>query len=372
MDVPLLIFSNTKKDSDLRYLIGTHVPDNVAVVFDGQKTTALVSALEINRLRNTSKIDKFACWDTIKSSMQSAKITDFDILEQFLQSLELKAICVKRDFPIYFADQLRAVGFEITVVEFSILPQRLIKSNKEVAEIRHTADIVSQTFAQVENILSAASVNDRNELVFENEILTSERLRFMMETFCHRLGATVDDTIVACGIAAYDPHNVGYGPLKSNEFILIDFFPHLKTSGYYADVSRTFIKGKPTKEQANLYNTVKAAHDMAIGMAHGEVHVKDMMARTFEYFESKGFKSSNTSNPPYGMFHSLGHGLGLDIHEPPRIGLCDDILQSGMIVTIEPGLYYQEIGGVRIEDDVLIGHKSSEILTQIPHNWTIE
>ncbi|MDR1890984.1 MAG: Xaa-Pro peptidase family protein, partial [Puniceicoccales bacterium] len=369
MDAPLLIFSNTKKDSDLLYLIGTHVPDNIAVVFDGQETTALVSALEINRLRNASKIGKFIGWDSIKSSIQSAKVTDFDILKRFLRNLELKTICVKRDFPVYLADQLRSTGFEIIVTEFSILPRRLIKSDGEVAEIRRAIAIVCQTFAHVENILRTASINGKNELVFENEILTSERLRTMMETFCYQLGAIADDTIVACGIAACDPHNMGYGPLKANEFILIDFFPHLKTSGYYADVSRTFIKGKPTKEQANLYDTVKTAHDMAINMAQDGVQVKDIMARTFEYFENRGYKSSNTSNPPHGMFHSLGHGLGLDIHEPPRIGMGDDMLQAGMVVTIEPGLYYQEIGGVRIEDDILVGKQSCKILTQIPHNW---
>ncbi|MDR0742534.1 MAG: Xaa-Pro peptidase family protein [Puniceicoccales bacterium] len=372
MDVPLLIFSNTKKDSDLFYLIGTHVPDNIAVVFDGQESIALVSALEINRLRNTSKIDKFVSWDVVKSSLQSAQNTDFDILRRFLQDLRLKTICVKQDFPIYLADQLRSANFEIIVAGFSILPQRLIKSDGEITEIKHAIDIVRQTFVQVENILSNASINGKNELVFEDEILTSERLRTMMETFCYRLGAIADDTIVACGIDACDPHNLGYGPLKANEFILIDFFPHLKTSGYYADVSRTFIKGKPTKEQNDLYITVKAAHDIAVDMAYGGVQAKDIMMRTLEYFESKEYKSSNTTNPPYGMFHSLGHGLGLDIHEPPRIGICDGILQPGMVVTIEPGLYYQTIGGVRIEDDILIGNQSSEILTQIPHNWIIE
>ncbi|MDR1173667.1 MAG: aminopeptidase P family protein, partial [Puniceicoccales bacterium] len=242
----------------------------------------------------------------------------------------------------------------------------------EITEIKHAIDIVRQTFVQVENILSAASINGKNELVFEDEILTSEHLRAMMETFCYQLGAIADDTIVACGVAACDPHNLGYGPLKANEFILVDFFPHLKASGYYADVSRTFIKGKPTKEQTNLYNAVKTAHDTAIDMAYGGGRGKDIMVRTFEYFESKGYKSSNTANPPRGMFHSLGHGFGLDIHEPPRIGMCDDILQAGMVVTIEPGLYYQAIGGVRIEDDILVGNQSSEILTQIPHNWVIE
>jgi hypothetical protein len=107
MDAPLLIFSNTKIDSDLPYLIGTHVPDNIAVVFDGRESIALLSALEINRLRNTSKIDKCASWDIVKLSLQSAKNTDLDVLKRVLQDLKLKTICVKQDLPVYLADPRR-------------------------------------------------------------------------------------------------------------------------------------------------------------------------------------------------------------------------------------------------------------------------
>jgi Xaa-Pro aminopeptidase len=372
MEGPLLIFSNTKKDSDLRYLIGTHVPDDIAVIFDGKKTTALVGALEINRLSNASKMNEFVSWDLIKSSIQSDKVTDFDVLKRFLEDLGLKKVYVKCNFPVYLADKLRAENFEVSVVEFSILPQRLIKSSAEVTEIRHTAGIVGEVFTEVEKVLSASSVNTKNELVFENEVLTAEHLREIMEMLCYQRGAIAEDTIVACGIGACDPHNVGYGSLKANEFIVIDFFPYLKSSGYYADVSRTFLKGKPQKVQTNLYNVVKFAHDMAINMVHDGVLVKDVMRKVFEHFESKGYKSSRIANPPHGMFHSLGHGLGLDIHEPPRLGICDDVLESGMVVTIEPGLYYLEIGGVRIEDDVLIGNKTCEILSEVPYNWIIE
>jgi Xaa-Pro aminopeptidase len=124
----------------------------------------------------------------------------------------------------------------------------LIESNGEVTEIRRAVDIVCQTFAHVENIVPTASINGKNELVVEDEILTLERLRIVMETFCSQLGVITDDTIVAYGIAACDQYDLGYGPVKVNEFILIDLFPHLKTYGYYADISRIFIRGKPTKE----------------------------------------------------------------------------------------------------------------------------
>ncbi|MDR1413505.1 MAG: Xaa-Pro peptidase family protein [Puniceicoccales bacterium] len=372
MDVPLLIFSNTRVDSDLRYLIGAHVPDDIAIVFDGVQMTALASALEINRLRNESKISSFIGLDSVKASMKSDKITSCDLLSRFLNDLGLKKICVKRNFPIYLADKLRASGFEIVVLEFSILPQRLVKSDAEIMEIRSAIGIVAKIFAQVEKILADSSVNGKNELVYGGEILTSERLRSIMDSECYRLGALAEDTIVSCGLDACDPHCVGHGPLRAGEFILIDFFPHLRSSGYYADVSRTFVKGKPSGNQIGLYETVKLAHDMAIETICDGCSLDNTMEKVFAHFEANGYNSSKISNPPRGMFHSLGHGLGLDIHEPPRLDFGDDILKAGMVVTVEPGLYYREIGGVRIEDDILVREKSCEILGTIPYNWTID
>ncbi|MDR1401568.1 MAG: aminopeptidase P family protein [Puniceicoccales bacterium] len=372
MDAPLLIFSNTKADSDLRYLIGTHVPDDIAVIFDGRETTALASALEINRLKNESKISKLVAWDAVKASIKTDKITECDVIIRFLGELELKKIWVKQNFPIYLADKLRASGFKIDILELPILPQRLLKSPGEIAEIRTAAAIVAKIFPEVEGILGDSSVNAKGELVHGGEILTSERLRTIMENRCQQLGAIAEDTIVACALDACDPHCVGHGALRAGEFILIDFFPHLKSSGYYADVSRTFIKGKPSPQQFKLYEAVKFAHDMAIEMLCGGVNVSDVMAKVYAHFEEKGYESSKISDPPRGMFHSLGHGLGLDIHEPPSLGFGDYILKAGMVVTVEPGLYYREIGGVRIEDDVLVGEKSREILTSTAHNWVIE
>ncbi|MDR1433146.1 MAG: Xaa-Pro peptidase family protein [Puniceicoccales bacterium] len=372
MDLPLLIFSNTRRDSDLRYLLETHVPDDIAVIFHRGKTTVLASALEINRLRNTGKIDELLSLDATKVSIGTGKISSVDILKRFLEDLGIGKFCVKRDFPIYLAEGLRAAGFEMEIAEFYVLPQRLVKADWEVGEIRHAIEIAKKVFASVEGILANASVGIRKELVFEGEVLTSERLRWIMEDMSYALGAMAEDTIVACGVDACNPHNVGHGPLLANEFILIDFFPYLRSSGYYADISRTFVKGKPSSEQVSMHNAVKSAHGLAISMVRDGVPANGIMAAVLGHLEGKGYESSKTSNPPRGMFHSLGHGFGLDIHEPPKLGIGDDILTAGMVTSVEPGLYYPEIGGIRIEDDILIGDASCEVLSQIPYDWILE
>ncbi|MDR2737849.1 MAG: Xaa-Pro peptidase family protein [Puniceicoccales bacterium] len=371
MDVPLLICSDTKKDSDVRYLAGTHIPDDVFLIFDGKKVTALVSALEIGRLRAASKIDECVSCDAI-SSTQSKNLSELDLLVRFLQNLGLGKLRVKRNFPIHFADGLRSAGFEIVVEEFSILPQRLTKSEEEITEIRRSAEIVRMTFSEVTRILADATVDAERRILFEGEILTSERLRAIMESFCFDLGGIGEDTIVSCGASACNPHDTGHGPLLANELILVDFFPRMRSSGYYADVSRTFAKGKPSTAQIDLYETVRHAHAVAIDMVRDGVAVNEITAAVFSIFERRGYQSSKTSNPPYGMFHSLGHGFGLDIHEPPSLNFGDDVLRSGMVVTVEPGLYYDKIGGARVEDDILVGNSASEMLTKIPYDWIIE
>jgi Xaa-Pro aminopeptidase len=371
MHRPLLLYDSTKTDSDVRYLIGTSVPDAIAIVSDGGETTALVSALEIGRLQHTSPAVRLVPIDGPDRPEGSGNGKTVDGLCRFLRGLGLNSVGVKETFPISLADGLRARGIEITVADFSILPQRLVKSNREISEIRRAIEIVKTAFETVERILGDAKIGGHGELINGNGVLTADSLRTTIEMTCYQLGGIAEDTIVAGGIDACDPHGIGHGPLMANEFIVVDIFPRLRDSGYHADVSRTFFKGNPTAEQGRMYDAVKCAHDAAIDRAHAGVPVATLMAATLEFFEGRGFRSSRVASPPHGMFHSLGHGFGLDVHEPPTIGNGDGILRAGMVVTVEPGLYYRQIGGVRIEDDILVGENSSEILTKIPYDWAI-
>lgn len=372
MDNELLIFSNTTNDADLRYLLGMHIPDDLAVVYDGQRLIVLASALEINRIHNVKNVTDVISWDDVKSRITIDRPSDLDIILQFLKDINISHLNVKPTCPVWLADGLRKNGISIDVNEQYILPERIIKTEYEICEIRRATNIVKDVFQHIENILSNASINVNNELIYCGDVLTSDRLRSEIENLCYQLGAIGSDTIVACGKDACDPHQIGHGPIKSNEFIVIDFFPYLRNTGYYADVTRTFFKGTPSNEHIKLYTAVKDAHDMAIQQACNGVKVIDIMHKVLSLFDSRGYKTDKLSRPPYGMFHSLGHGIGLNIHEPPRLGLCDDVLQTNMVVTVEPGLYYHDIGGVRIEDDVLITDNGCDVVSHIPYNWIIK
>ena len=371
-DVPLLIFSNTKHDSDLRYLIGCCVPDDVALIFDGKKTTVLASALEVGRLQRLSNVDKVLNLENFRTKSADSSEGYITILSNFLKSLGIANVAVKKNCQVWIVNGLSENGINVNVSDFAMLPQRLIKSENEIDEIRKCAAIAGKVFQEVRDVIAHSSIGNNGELILDGEFLTSERLRKFMEDRSYALGAVVEDTIVSCGDDACDPHNIGHGTLYANQPIVIDFFPYLRTSGYFSDVTRTFLKGHPSDQQKRLYDAVKSAHDMAINMVCDSASSDSITSKVINFFKNIGFKTDTRSSSPSGMFHSLGHGIGLDIHEHPKVGFRGDILKSGMTITIEPGLYYRGIGGVRIEDDLLVKSDGHELLTNIPYDFAIE
>jgi Xaa-Pro aminopeptidase len=132
------------------------------------------------------------------------------------------------------------------------------------------------------------------------------------------------------------------------------------------------VRGEPTDAQVKMHETVKHSQEIAYEKLKNGVLCSSLMCETLEYFESNGYKTDRCAKIPYGMFHSLGHGLGLEIHEAPRISDNAESVISGNVVTLEPGLYYPEIGGVRIEDDFLVTDGAAVKLSdEIPDDWII-
>jgi Xaa-Pro aminopeptidase len=173
-------------------------------------------------------------------------------------------------------------------------------------------------------------------------------------------------TIVACGDDACDPHNEGSGPFRAHEAIVMDVFPKSSENGYYADITRTVVKGKPSDALRRVYDTVLEGQEMGLAMVKAGGSGKAIHTAIHDLFERAGYKTGVINERMQGFFHGTGHGVGLEIHEAPRISRVDDTLQPGHVVTVEPGLYYPGIGGVRIEDTVLVTNNGYENLTTFP------
>ena len=210
-------------------------------------------------------------------------------------------------------------------------------------------------------------------MFLDGAVLSSERLRSMIEQSLFERGAIADSTIVAGGVQASDPHQVGFGPLKANELVIVDIFPQIKRSGYHGDMTRTFLKGQANDAQKNLVHTVKEAQKRAIAKIKANISAHTIHAEVTSCFDQKGYitKRQSDGDAFIGFIHSTGHGIGLDIHELPRVSTTKNKLKANHVITIEPGLYYPNIGSCRIEDVFAVTKDGSEKLSKFNYQWQL-
>jgi Xaa-Pro aminopeptidase len=217
------------------------------------------------------------------------------------------------------------------------------------------------------------------EYIRSSEAPTSEEAHTIIDAVLERMGCeSPEGHIVASGLQSAAPHEAGTGPLKKNEPIVIDIYPRSKTSGYFADMTRTVCRGTPSKEVQKMYDAVLGAQELAISMVKPGAVCRDIQESVEKFFIDAGFVTHGDGKEKHGFsylegfVHSLGHGVGCNIHEVPRIGRkSDDILMEGDVITIEPGLYYEAIGGVRIEDMLLVTKDGYRNLTNFSKEFVL-
>jgi Xaa-Pro aminopeptidase len=193
-----------------------------------------------------------------------------------------------------------------------------------------------------------------------------------IEIACLERGAVSLDTIVAGGDQGCDPHHRGTGPLRADELIVVDIFPRVTETGFYGDMTRTFLRGQASDAQRALVAAVRAAQQAALRTLRAGVNGRDVHAAANAVFLNRGYETRSSPKGSVGFFHGTGHGLGLDIHEPPRVsGAVDYVLKKGTVVTVEPGLYYPGLGGCRIEDVVQITAHAPRLLSRFGYTWEL-
>jgi Xaa-Pro aminopeptidase len=198
--------------------------------------------------------------------------------------------------------------------------------------------------------------------------LTAERLRTEIDSILMREGMEPGTPIVAAGPGAADPHFTGSGPIREGEAIVMDVFPRSKESRYFADMTRTVVKGKPSDELRSMYDAVLRAQERALSMIRPGVNGREIHEAVEAIFAEEGFAGEGPG-PRY--IHGTGHGVGLDIHEGPGLSTQDVNLAEGDVVTVEPGLYDPAVGGVRIEDLVVVTADGNRNLTRFPKSFEV-
>ena len=375
MSTAKLLISDSEHHADMLYVSGLFVPDAFIVIGIEQENTTtwhgLLSPLEVDRAKTQSKLDEVHL-DTIwhdKAKENGWQRSLSTAAAAFLHEQQIKNITVPADFPLLYANELSALGFEIAPSPASLFPERIIKSETEIAQLAHAEKLTAQSMLQAETFIAACGINNAGLVIFPSsheqagEVVTSEAIRAVIETFLIGQGAVPSHTIVACGTQSADPHNMGSGEIAAHQPIIIDIFPRLVASGYWGDMTRTYVKSKASPELKKMYQTVLEGQSMGLDMVQTGADTSMIHQNITTHFDKQGFKTGIVNGKQGGFFHGTGHGVGLDIHEAPRVSKNGAILEERMVVTVEPGLYYAHIGGVRLEDLVVVRENGCDNLT---------
>ena len=351
-----VIIAASEQNMDMYYLTKFFAPDPFAVVVTPQETVMIVSDLEYERAKVEAQVDTVLRMtellnadDPDKSTVSGTVRAAYAVLQQH----GFTKIQVPASFPVIYADYLRTKSIEVTYPCGRFIDQRSIKTEEEIGYIETAvSDTEIVLYETIELIKKAKIVGDVLEL--NNAVLTSEKLKNFMTTRLFDRGYLALNTIIAGGEQSYDPHNQGNGPLPANKPIIIDVFPRSLSNHYFADMTRTVLRGMPDKRLEAMFDAVLQAHTNAVASIKAGVSVGVPHQACCDVFTQKGFVTGMLNGSIQGFIHSTGHGVGLDIHEEPRLYTGDELLRPGHVVTVEPGLYYREFGGVRLEDLVVV------------------
>ena len=373
--LPPLLYADTATSSDQLYFSRVGVPDPFISFGLGAKRYTVQNALELGRVKKARTFDAvlpLADWHAMAAARwPRRKIGIAEIIAELARAYRMPGFRVPDDFPVALFLKLRALGLHLEPAGGPMFPEREIKSVAEAAAIREGNRLSSVGFAAAEAILRASRRKGRF-LRYAGHPLTSEVLKFAIESAILREGGNSQDTIVAGGDQACDPHNRGSGPLRANDLIILDIFPRVTDTGYYGDMTRTFLRGRASDAQRNLVAAVRKAQLAALKMIRTGVDGQKVHQKVAATFVDAGYKTKHTKNGSVGYFHGTGHGLGLAVHEMPRLSpTVSMLLKKDSVVTVEPGLYYPGLGGCRIEDVVQVTDRGAKMLSKYHYEWEL-
>ncbi|MFQ5658005.1 MAG: M24 family metallopeptidase [Candidatus Methylomirabilales bacterium] len=365
MEEALLIIAASERDADLYFATRFLAPDPFPFFQIGRERVILVSDLELGRAKSQAAVDTVLSLQKYEDRAKN-RVTHpglLDAVDEALRERGVRGLVVSGSFPVEYADKLRAKGYEVRVKEGIFFEERLVKSGTEVAWIAETLRLTEEAMQIAIDALREAEIRG-NALYRGGEPLTSEGLRRLIHHALLDRDCTAERTIVAGGEQGSDPHEEGTGPLMAHQPIVIDIFPRSTRTRYFADITRTVVKGKASQRVARMHEAVLQAQERAVSLIRDGADGSATHHEVTLVFERLAFPTGEVDGRMQGFFHGTGHGLGLEIHEPPRISKRGAILRTGNVVTVEPGLYYSGEGGVRIEDIVVVTETGCQTLTR--------
>jgi Xaa-Pro aminopeptidase len=337
------------------------------------KKYLVLSDLEIDRARKEAAVDRVLSINPFveRAKRRMKRPGKADVINEILKEVRVKKILAHRRTSFALADALRKKGCGVKAGPDPFYPERLIKGREERGYIEQSQRATFAAIRLARDILKASRIKGRR-LVYRGATLTSERLKTMMEAFLLERGFHAADTIVSSGRHALDPHDVGSGPLRPHSSIIVDIFPRSNRTFYFGDATRTFCRGRAPARLKEMYAVVKKGQELGLKMVKEGAQGGRIHRAITDYFANEGYPTEMRSGRNVGFFHGTGHGIGLEVHEEPvRISQNDFRLKKGYVMSVEPGLYYAGIGGVRIEDLVYVTKRGCDILAGFPKKLEI-
>ena len=372
-DRATLMIAASESDSNLYYATRFIAPDPFIFMEVKGERILLMSDLEMDRARSQATVEQVLSYSELErraKAQGTAAPGSVDVLHLVLQDRGIKQVLVPGNFPFGHALKLQALGYQLETKKEPFYEHRAIKTAEEIRCIEDAQRATEAAVAAAHEALRTADIRD-NLLWLDGTPLTSERIKKLINVALMERDCVAQHTIVAGGDQACDPHNEGSGPLPAHRSIIFDVFPRSAATRYFADMSRTVVRGTASPELTRLYQTVKDAQEEAISRVRAGADGTKIHQGICDRFDAAGYATGLVNGRMQGYFHGTGHGVGLDIHEHPRISRNGSILQEGEVVTVEPGLYYPGLGAVRIEDMVLVTGDGCRNLTNYPKTFEL-
>ena len=363
-----LLFAASETEADMLYPTGFFAPDPFLFIQKGQKKILVMSDLEMDRARQQATVDRVMSWSKIAAPLETKrrKPSTAEVIAAALEQLGLKRVDVPESFPLGLAMELDDLGVRLDLVPEPFWPEREIKRPDEVKKIEAALRAAEAGLEAGIEALRACSIGRDGWLKRQGRRFTAEELRSAINTRVMQAGCVPAHTICAPGDQAVDPHHEGHGPIRAHTTVIMDIFPRSEKTGYFGDLTRTVVRGKASFALHELYAIVHEGVRLGHRRVREGVQGLDVHKEIQELFARQGYKTGVQNGRMQGFFHGTGHGVGLQIHEAPSIGKRPCVLRAGHVATIEPGLYYMGLGGVRIEDMALVRKRDSRCLTQVP------
>ena len=366
-----LIVAQSDIDADMLYATKFWAGDPFIFLQQNGKRTIVLTDLEMGRGRKTAKVDEFASFNELEREVQgnSKQAPPFEkVLAHFLRKRGVKSATVPANFGLGYARELAKDNVDLSMADGLFWPAREAKTDEELKLIGRALRITEAGMKRAMDVLKASRPKGK-KLMWSGKPLTSELLRAEIDTTILRAGGVAMNTICAGGDQACDPHERGHGPLYVNSLIILDIFPRDAQTGYWGDMTRTVVRGRASQAQRKLWETVKDGQELALREVKADVDGMKIHKAIQALFMKRGYPTEVRKGVNVGFFHGTGHGLGLEIHEYPRLQKV--VLKERQVVTVEPGLYYPGLGGVRIEDVVVVTKEGSKILSRFPKQLEI-